>query len=191
MRRMQLVLSLAVAASCCGYAQAGWPEFKAHIHAFMSRSKLDFERNHAWPEPFRYADRMAVRDHWTPYVNRGWQIENTLTSYHFDDDTLALNAAGQSKLYWIMTNAPPERRMIFVVQDRDGRVTESRVDLVQQAVTQLTPSGSLPAVIRTTLEPTGIVHTGDYQDRLYKSVRENAIVPSMQASGGGASTGSN
>ncbi len=180
MRRVQIVATIAVL--CLGgYAHAGLPQAHSNWHAFWHRFHLDAERNNAYPEPFRYADRQIVRSHWAPYIAKGWQVETTLTAHHFDPDTALLNSAGEDKLRWILTAAPEQRRAIFVVHGENERVTESRVDVVQQAVTRMLPSGPLPSVIRTYLEPAGITPTGEYQNNIWKKSYEGIQAPTLPA----------
>src|SRR5690606_10343877 len=55
MRRLLSTGALVIGLLCVDHAQAGWREF-------WHRTKVDFHRNNAWPEPFQQADRAVTRE---------------------------------------------------------------------------------------------------------------------------------
>lgn len=185
MRRV-LIVAMVTVACLHSYANAGVREAQSSWHAFWHRFHLDTERNNVWPEPFRYADRQSVKSHWTPYIAKGWQVETTLTQHHFDPESMMLNTAGEAKLRWILTAAPEQRRTIFVLHGETPNITETRVDVVQQAVTRMLPSGPLPAVVRTYVEPGGMTPSGDYQNNIWKKSYEGIKPPVLPAGTAGS-----
>ena len=75
--------TLAVAES----AHAQWGEVWARPFRDMHRTKV-------WPAPFHFADRCAVRLTFGGMINRGWQLDSTISNYYFDPGTQRLNRAG-------------------------------------------------------------------------------------------------
>ncbi|MEA1950572.1 MAG: hypothetical protein U9N87_04260 [Planctomycetota bacterium] len=118
--------------------------------AYHSISK-DFKRNNCWPRPFVWNDRQAVRAPFAIMVNKGWQRENTLGEYHFEQATGKLNEPGRRRVHWIINQHNVSRRSVFVHRAMQPEMTLARVDSVQQWVAQLSPHGELPPVIETNL----------------------------------------
>ena len=96
MRRFVCVLLVAgLALAATEQAQGGW------LGRIWHNFTQDFHRNRAWPEPFIYADRDAVRAPFHIMVAKGWKRQNTLNSHHFDAESGELTDAGKRKLNWI------------------------------------------------------------------------------------------
>ena len=184
MRRMHIADCVVITMlSFVSTSHAGVNEMKAHWHSFWNRVGMDFHRNNAYPEPFRYADRQIVNNMWNPHIARGWQIENTLSDHHFDRETNQLTAAGQAKIFWIMNHAPEQRRSIFVTRDINEDLTETRVDIVQQAAAKAVPNGNLPPVVRTHIVPR--TAPGTYVNELFKKTETN-VTPVLPAASSGS-----
>lgn len=73
----------------------------------------------------------------------------------------ALTDAGRSKIEWIVTQAPEQRRAIFVKKAGTDADTASRIESVQLAVSELVPVGPLPEIQPTDIEPP--LSSGQYQ----------------------------
>jgi hypothetical protein len=172
MRRLLSTGALVLSIACVGNAQAGWKEF-------WHRTKVDFHRNNAWPEPFQQADRAAAREPFAIMVNNGWRMQNTLGTYLFDD-TQQLNRAGEIKLRWILTQAPHHRRAVFVLQGHTPQETAVRVESVQQAISRMVPAGPLPPVMLTDTEPEG--GSGEYYDAVNRALQSSLPSPRLPAS---------
>ena len=177
-RSLQLALAVIITATCTTSASAGWNEFWERVH-------LDFHRNVCWPEPFIHADRDILHEHYAVYERMGWQRQNTLGVNHFHTETHQLNSAGVQKLLEVVTQSPPHRRTVFVLQGVDQNMTSMRVDSVQQTVAALLPQGELPSVVQThvppVLRPGRQVMTVETQ---YRSGQPQPRLPAMQAAGG-------
>jgi len=76
--------------------------------------KQGYHVNKQWPWPYVCPDRIAVREPFCIMVNNGWRRENLLGAHHFNPDSNQLTSAGQLRVQWIMTQAPPDHRNIFV-----------------------------------------------------------------------------
>ncbi len=128
--------------------RAAWNQFWAGVDR-------DFHRNNAWPRPFVEPDRMAVRSALAAQAANGWRMQTMVADHHFDDQTQQLTRAGEAKVRWILTQAPVQRRTVFVKRGSTKEDTAVRVDSIQQFAVKVLPEGELPAVEETNLEPKG------------------------------------
>ena len=76
-------------------------------------------------------------------------VQNLLGAHHFIPETNQLNAAGQLRVQWIMTQAPPDRRSIFVERSLDPNVNTQRMAAVREYATQVALDGRTPQVAQT------------------------------------------
>ena len=160
-----------------------------HPHVFQKWGN-EWVRNVVWPEPFQTRDRLAVRAPFGVMIEKGWQLQNTLGDYHFDSETQQLTRAGELHLRWIVTQAPENRRTVFVLRGHNEAATSVRIDTVQQSVAQLQPSGALPAVVQTTVAPP--TSPADVVDDVTQKAGKARPAPVLPAatSGGGSGSGS-
>ncbi len=168
MRRSYLpVVALLVSATLVTSTQAGW------WGNFWGSVERDFHRNNCWPEPFIYQDRESTMAPFGPMIDKGWEHQNLLTDHHFEADSRSLSQAGKLKVQWILAQAPPQYRTVFVQRAADPNTTAVRVDTVQQTAASLVPMGELPQVVVSNTEDEG--HSADYVDNV--SRKFNSTVP--------------
>jgi len=117
--------------------------------------KHGFYVNNQWPWPYVCPDRIAVQEPFCIMVNNGWRRQNLLGGHHFNPETNQLNAAGQLKVQWIMTQAPPDRRRIFVERALDTKVNTERLTAVREYSTQVAVDGRTPLIAETSLMSEG------------------------------------
>jgi hypothetical protein len=176
MRRFLLILFFTLPfVGSAGSAQAGWTEFWCRFH-------LDYHRMKCWPEPFVRADRQAVRAPFEVMANNGWRSQTTMGDCFFDQETQQLTKSGELKLRWIVTEAPVDRRTVFVLRGHSPEATSIRVDSVQQAVVRILPEGPLPPVLITDTAPRG--GSGDYLDHIDRTYRSSLPAPHLPAAPG-------
>lgn len=192
-RYAYLVPVLAALWPVAGPTKADHPHLRAAarpasnaLHAFGR----EWAFNNAWPQPFVMQDRQAVRAPFAIMIDKGWQLQNTLGDYHFDQETQQLTRAGELQLKWILTQTPESRRTIFVLRGHNEDATSVRVDTVQQAVAQLQPRGPLPAVVQTNNVPPAspAEYADDVQQKAIKA-RPVPTLPAASTSSGGGSSG--
>jgi hypothetical protein len=106
-------------------------------------------RNAAWPEPFVQPDRELVRTPLQMMADNGWRDQTTFPDYFFNEAENDLSYAGQQKLRWIITQIPPHRRHIFVVEGESPDVTSLRVASIFHYMTEIAP-GCDPYPVYTT-----------------------------------------
>jgi hypothetical protein len=165
-------LVFAIIAGLClaSPAHAGW-------HEFWDRVCTDFLRNNCWPEPFRHMDRDATRAPFLAMIDNGWRVENTIVHSLFTESH-QLTLAGQRKIYWIATQIPPDRRVVFVLQGETPEVTDQRVDSVQRYVASVVQADSLPPVVVTDRVPRG--GSGDYLNQMNRKYRDSLPAPTLR-----------
>ena len=123
-------------------AFAGW-------HEFWAEFDLHRRRVQNWPEPFPEADRETVRNPFRMMADNGWKLQNTLNDDLFNRDTNELNAVGKRKVRSILTEFPPHRRQIYVLENQDPAVTGARVAAVGQFIAETVPEQTAGTILTT------------------------------------------
>ncbi|HRX80142.1 MAG: hypothetical protein H6821_01570 [Planctomycetaceae bacterium] len=182
MRRAIFALVFAATAVTTSVTQAGWTEFWEGVH-------LDWHRMNCWPEPFVHADRDLVRQPLLAMTDNGWRMQNTLSDHLFDVEKNTLTQAGALKVRWIVTQAPPHRRTVFVLRGASPDATLARVEAVQESITQLVPQGARPEVLLTDVIPVG--GSGDYFDAVDRALKDSIPPPRLPEASGPTGSGGN
>jgi hypothetical protein len=170
--------------SPAGYADGG-AGGQAVSHPHWQRFWTDFYRNNTWPEPFLTADRNALRTPFCIMTDNGWKMQNTVGSYLFDPETQRVNQAGELLVKWIVNQAPPHRRAVFVLQGDTPEATNARVQSVQAAISKYS-GGCVYPVLLTCTEPAG--WPASYIDTItqqYSATIPAPRLPARQGSQGG------
>ena len=119
-----------IGGACAAALLAGNPgHANADIFAWMKRI---YNNNAAWPAPFIQEDRASVVSPFAVMTTNGWRRQNMLCDYHFAPETGKLTDAGEMRLRWILTQAPPDHRTIFLQKGETAEITQLRVDAVQR-----------------------------------------------------------
>ena len=146
--------------------------------------KQGYHANQMWPWPYVCPDRIAVREPFCIMVNNGWRRQNLIGAHHFIPETNQLNAAGQLRVQWIMTQAPPDRRSIFVERSLDQNVNNQRIAAVQEYATQVAIDGRAPQVAQTHLvsegRPASVV---DFTNTKFQQSMPLPVLPAAQPTG--------
>ena len=140
------------------------------------RAGVDYARNVAWPQPFRAADSNAVIAPFEVMRDNGWRENNTLGSTLFSPQS-ALSEAGAIKVQWIVTQAPQNQRIVYVKSGSTQQETNARVESVELAVSQLVPSGPLPQIQVTDIEPA--TSSGAYQTLVHRALVKTTPTPRL------------
>lgn len=162
----------------CSPLNAGWGSFWERWHA-------DFHRNNCWPQPFQATDRELTRAPIIAMTSAGWRLHNTLSDHFFNADDQAINQAGELKLRWIITQAPLNRRTVFVLRGNNPDATALRVASVQRAIDRWVVDGTRPDVLITDVIPPGA--SGDYFDQVDRQLKQSIPaprLPEMQSTSG-------
>jgi hypothetical protein len=177
MRRISFFIAV-VCLATSPVAKAGWGEF-------WHRTSIDFHRNNCWPQPFQAQDRELTRSPLIAMTAAGWRQNNTLSDHFFIADDQSINQAGEIKIRWIVTQAPPHRRTVYVLRGATPESTAARVEAVQRKVEKYSLAGQQPDVVVTDIIPPGA--SGDYFDQVDRQFKQSIPaprLPAMEATGG-------
>jgi len=142
-----------------------WAPWRAHT-----------AQNIRWPEQYLEADRVAVRAPFSAMIANGWRAQNTISTYHFNEETGELNDTGRLKVKAVM-EASPEWRTLYVLRAERGEMTAARVRSVQDYAFELSQGEAVPPVLVTNVEPRGT--RGDVANRVSQQFLENAPIPML------------
>jgi hypothetical protein len=179
-RNLLAVLALLSSLISVQSANAGWWEDSYHY------VKLGYHRNAAWPWPYVCPDRDAVREPFRVMVDNGWRRQNLLGQHHFNPETNRLTTAGELRVHWIMTQAPAERRNIFIERSAQPDVTTERLAVVREYAAQVSIDGQEPQAFESHLvsegRPASIVDATNV--RFYESMRPPVLPAAITGSTG-------
>lgn len=161
-------------------AENWWQKFWNQVESHRARVNV-------WPEPFVHQDRELVRGPFRQMVDNGWKYQNTLSDYLFDPGTNELTVAGQAKLHYILTQIPPHRRQVYVLEATTEDATAVRVASVYRNLAQIAPDTSPCAVMTTKIVPRG--GEGWYSYDVEQAYRQNIPPPRLSSAAGGRAAG--
>lgn len=142
----------------------------------------DAQRNAAWPRPFIQADREAAVAPFAVMVAKGWERQNTLDSYHFNEKN-ELNEAGRRKVLQIVTTAPEQYRTIYIERSVDADISAARVAAAQDIAARYAVNREVPQVLESNIPFHG--WPGEYADRIdtkFRDSQPDPRLPPMQMS---------
>jgi hypothetical protein len=163
-------LFLAVAASS---AEAVIIDSTAHY------IKSGYHRNKNWPYPYMCPDRAAVREPFEAMIRNGWRRQNLLGPHFFNPHTNQLTLAGELQVRWIMTQAPPQWRQVFVERSIDPSITADRIAATRDYASRVALDGGMPEVFETSLMAEG--RPASIVDVTNVKFMENMPVPVLPA----------
>jgi hypothetical protein len=166
-------------------AQEPPQKIKSGWHNFWHEVDLHRRRVAYWPEPFVLPDRELVRQPFRTMVDNGWVLETTLVDAMFDGETQELTYGGRQKVRWIMLEAPPHRRHVFVLEAATPDATAARLDSVQRWIAEIAPGAAPNCISTTNIAPRG--GSGYYLDEIQDAYRQTVPSPRLPpaVSGGG------
>jgi hypothetical protein len=140
------ILAIVVISVVFGSAVSAWAVVFDETCHYVKRG---YHRNVAWPWPYVCPDRVAVREPLAIMIENGWRRQNLLGEHHFAPDGKALTKAGELKVQWILSQAPPAHRTVFVERSVDTTVTASRVATARDYATLIVVDNQTPQVSET------------------------------------------
>lgn len=187
MRRLLLLSAVVlVTLTSSAPARGDWQTIKTKWNGFWHRVHVDWHRNNAWPEPFVHVDRQAVQMPIDVMVDKGWQLQNTISHQLFNPETHELTQAGELKVRWILTQMPPRRRSVFVLRGNTPEITETRLRSVEQVAAAVVGDSAMTFIAVTDVMPRE--GSGSYYERVsvgYDSTIPPPRLPAMDSSIGG------
>jgi hypothetical protein len=169
-----------------GTAQGGLIEAMARDYREMS----------AWPCPYICYDRAAANAPYPAMIENAWRRQNLLGDYHFGADGMQLTETGQTKVRWILTEAPLQHRTVFVHRGETPQQTAGRLNAVKEYALKVAPEGGAANVLESNLSPLGYPAgwPGTKDPTLNRKFQgyypEKAYVPDRAAGGAGGAGGS-
>ncbi len=137
----------------------------------------DYYRNKMWPLPFRAMDTRSVLDHFAVQRDNGWKLQNTVGASMFDPNTQQLTESGKAHVRWIVTRAPQDRRVVFVLQGTAPDQTAMRIESTQMAISEIIPVGALPQLYVTDQDAPG--SSGVYQTAITRAMATSVPSPRL------------
>lgn len=149
------------------------------MRSFLDRSRLDYQRNVAWPHPFVHADRASYKGFIQPCIDRGWEIQNTLSEDCFDGQSGRLNRLGAAKIRNVVHAAPLHRRSVFVYGANGSDLVQARIKEVQSYLTYEFGRSNNVTVLATANYPHG--GRGIYAEHMIPKYFEAIPNPALNA----------
>lgn len=171
-----MLVSITASVAC-----ADWKEF-------WHKVKVGQHRNNAWPDPFNEIDAMHVVAPFEVMKNNGWRLNNTLGHNLFREGDVALKSSGNNTVRWIASQAPPNRRVIYVLRGSSDKETQARLASVRETLAS-THNGAGVQVLVTNRAPT--YASGAWATQINRTWLEELPapkLPSTSASGTASST---
>lgn len=150
-------------------------EFKAGYHA-----------NVYWPRHYIPPARRSVSAAYEAMINNGWRRQTLLGDYHFNKDTNELTSAGKLKVNWIFSQAPVNRRTVFVQRGREALATDTRIASVHDYAGNMSPAVGPVNVRDTHIVAEG--HSAAAVDNVFVGYQANRLPPVLPASSGGGAS---
>ena len=164
-------------------AQTLYQKLSDFTHDFSRSVVRDFKRNNCYPKPFERPDRVAVRAPFNISVHNGWERQNMLADHHFDETHQGLNEVGKLKIRWILQEAPPHHRTVYVHRAGSPDKTTQRIEAVRQLALAILPAGQVPRVEETSIGMAG--WPADRVDALQRAYQDSAPAPQLPVSSDG------
>jgi hypothetical protein len=168
---MKRMLLTAAALAAAVPANAFWLD---EFYCYMKERR---EENARWPSQFIAQDRAAAVAPFDLMIQNGWRRQNLLGPHHFNEDCTQLSQAGKLRVQWILSQAPPEHRSVFIERSIEEGITQQRIETVNQFATLVSTDG-IPVVA----QETHIVSDGRPAvtvDFVNTQFRENMPVPTL------------
>jgi hypothetical protein len=157
------------------------PGSQAGPSAYHYSCEEVFYQNQIWPRQYINPARRGICQSFDVMAANGWRRQNLLGPYHFEQDGVQLNEAGRLKVEWILTQAPPQYRTLYVQRVANQERTASRVESVKQYVASLEgiamPGAVQETYVRDDGYPAGMV------DAVFTGFKANQPVPALPAAG--------
>lgn len=143
MRHNSLIGRMVIA---CALFSATMTAVSADWNSFWEKVHIGKRRNNAWPDPFNEMDAMSVIAPFEVMKQNGWVLHNTIGADHFRDGDGALKPSGRASVAWIATQAPLNRRQIYIVRGANPEETSARIEAVQTTLSETQINGPVPTV---------------------------------------------
>ena len=145
--------------------------------------RAGYDANVQWPRHYIPPARRTVCATYAAMVNNGWRRQNLLGNYHFNQQTNQLTNAGKLKVNWILSQAPANRRNVFVQRGVEELETTARIASVHDYAGNMSPNVGQVNVNDTHIVAEG--HSASSVDSVFVGYEANRLPPVLPASTGG------
>ena len=159
----------------------------ADLKDFFHKMHVDLYRNNAWPDPFNELDAMHVVAPFEVMKNNGWRLNNTIGNNLFREGDVALKAAGNNRVAWIASQAPANRKVVYVLRGRSDKETQQRMASVRETLAS-THNGHNVQVLVTQREPT--YSSGAWATQINRAWLEGLPEPKLPSTSAAGTAGS-
>ncbi len=147
------------------------------------RFRTGYDANVQWPRHYIPPARSTVCATYDAMINNGWRRQNLLGDYHFNQNTNELTNAGKLKVNWILSQAPVQRRNVFVQRGNEELQTTARIASVHDYAGNMSPGVGQVDVNDTHIVAEG--HSASSVDSVFVGYQANRLPPVLPASTGG------
>ncbi len=172
-------ISLAQCSSGCRARNGGYEPSLGQVY------RSGYDANVQWPKIYIPPARRSVHAAYDAMINNGWRRQNLVGNYHFNAQTNELTDAGKLKVNWILTQAPVQRRNVFVQRGNTELQTTARLATVQGYAGDMSPATENVSVNDTHIVAEG--HRASSVDRVFVGYEASRLPPVLPASTGGGS----
>lgn len=180
---MKRTLMAALALAAAAPAQAFWFD---GLYCYLEERR---EENNLWPAQYVQQDRRNAAAPFEVMIRNGWRRQNLLGGHHFNEDCTKLTRSGELRVQWILTQAPPQHRQVFIERSLSEDITQQRIETANLFAAEVVNEG-----FGGTAQPTHILSDGRPAvtvDFVNTQFRENMPTPTLPASTvGGAGSAS-
>ena len=149
--------------------------------------KQSYWANSIWPSQYIAGARSGINGAFCGMVNNGWRRQNLMGQYHFKNDSQELTESGRLKAEWVLTQAPMQRRNLFVQRAGEEEQTAQRVQSVQEFAANISTDGNPAEINETEIREVG--HPATLVDKTFVGFSDNRPLPVLPAATGGVSGG--
>ena len=129
--------------------------------------RAGFDANVHWPNIYIPPARRSVCATYDAMINNGWRRQNLLGDYHFNQDSHQLTDAGKLKVNWILSQAPQQRRSVFVQRGAEQVDTSARIAAVHDHAGSISPGVGSVVVNDTHIVAEG--HSASSVDNVFQA----------------------
>jgi hypothetical protein len=175
-----LVAATTAQAQHCGSCTPG-----AASSPRLEAAKASYHESSMWPRQYVMPARRGICQSYDVMIANGWRRHNLLTKYHFNPENTELSEAGKLKVEWTLTQAPAQRRTLYVERGVDEAQTAERIEAVQSLAGNMNPSPGPADVQETHIRDEG--HPAGAVDAMFTGFRAGQAPPVLpQATAGGS-----
>jgi hypothetical protein len=149
----------------------------AHDRPYIDSCEETFFQNQIWPRQYINPSRRGICQSMERMIANGWRQQNLLGKFHFDESGQELSEAGRLKVEWILTQAPPHRRTIYVQRAAEQEQTAQRIEAVQELAANVAPSAGPADIQETHIRDDG--RPAGQIDAVFVGFSQNQRAPSL------------